>query len=347
LGKERLGLDHWLLSIIINMPNKKKVSIIIPNYNGAELLKQYLPFTITAAERTGMAYEIIIVDDASTDGSVSFIEDHYKGVVLLKNKTNRGFSFSCNEGMKKAKHDLLLFLNSDVKLNPDYFEQQWRYFENEDTFGVMGRIMSMDESRLEDAARYPKFTGCKLKATYFFYSNEQNNNIPTTYLSGANALVDAKKMKSIKGFDQIFSPFYAEDLDLGLRAWRLGWKCYYEHQSICYHQTSSTTKNYHTQSWVKQIYYRNRFLVHAIHLEGFFYWAWYLHVLLLEVVPKLLLGQFWIWKSFWHFLNNSKGIYRSKKRLNLLMAKNQSNFSFFKVKKIITLEMKGKDIVWL
>ncbi|MEX2593452.1 MAG: glycosyltransferase family 2 protein [Anditalea sp.] len=329
------------------MPVKKKVSIIIPNYNGSQLLKQYLPFTIKAAKCTEMAYEIIIVDDASSDDSVPFIEEHYKDIILVKNPVNKGFSYSCNEGMKIAQYELLLFLNSDVKLSPDYFENQWRYFEKEDTFGVMGRIMSMDERRMEDTARYPKFMGCKIKATHLFYSNENKNFIPTTYLSGANALVDAKKMKSVKGFDQIFSPFYAEDLDLGLRAWRLGWKCYYEHQSICYHQTSSTTKSYCTKNWVKQIYYRNRFLLHAIHLEGFSFWLWYLHVLFLEVTPKLLLGRFWIWKSFRYFLSNSKEIYRSKKRLNLLMVKNKSSFTLFEVKKIITLEMEGKNIIWL
>lgn len=329
------------------MPIKRNVSIIIPNYNGALLLKQYLPFTIAAAKNTGMAYEIIVVDDASTDGSVAFIEQHYQEVVLLKNPVNQGFSYSCNEGMKIAKHELLLFLNSDVKLSPDYFDHQWQYFEKEGTFGVMGRIMSMDERRMEDTARFPKFMGCKIKASQFFYSEEEKNFIPTTYLSGANALVDAEKMKSIKGFDQIFSPFYAEDLDLGLRAWRLGWKCYYEHQSVCFHQISSTTKNYCAKGWVKQIYYRNRFLLHAIHLEGFSLRVWYLHVLFLEVMPKLLLGQFWIWKSFRQFLNHSKAIYRSKRRLNLLMEKNKSSFSLFEVKKIISLEMKGKNIIWL
>lgn len=329
------------------MPGKKNISIIIPNYNGANLLKQYLPYTIAAAEKTGMAYEIIVVDDASTDNSVDFLETNYKDILLIKNAVNKGFSYSCNEGMELARHELLLFLNSDVKLSPEYFEHQWRYFENEDTFGVMGRIMSMDEQRMEDTARYIKFMGCKLKACHFFYSKGNDHFIPTTYLSGANALVDAEKMKSVKGFDQIFSPFYAEDLDLGLRAWRLGWKCYYEHQSVCFHQVSSTTKSYHKKDWVKQIYYRNRFLVHAIHLEGWAFWVWYFHVLFLEVIPKLLLGQFWIWKSYRQFVNHYKEIHQSKRRLNLLMKKNKSTFTLFEVKKIITLEMQGKDITWL
>ena len=328
------------------MSVKKNVSIIIPNFNGAELLKQYLPFTLAAADHAGIDYEIIVVDDASTDDSVTFLEKHYPQIVLIKNRKNRGFSFSCNEGMEIAKYDLLLFLNSDVKLSIDYFDNQWQYFEQDDTFGVMGRIMSMDEQRMEDTARFPNFLGYRIKASSFFYSNQQSPSIPTTYLSGANALVDAKKMKTMGGFDPIFSPFYAEDLDLGLRAWRLGWKCYYDHHSVCFHQVSTTTKKHCSKNWVKEIYYRNRFLVHAIHLEGMSFWLWYLHVLVVEVTPKLLIGRFWILRSFRQFLSHSHEIARSKRQLDQLMKKNKSSFSIFEVKKIITLEMKGKEIIW-
>jgi len=328
------------------MSVKKNVSIIIPNFNGAGLLEQYLPFTVEAAENAGVEYEIIVVDDASTDDSVVFLETNYPQISLIKNVTNKGFSFSCNRGMKVARYDLLLFLNSDVKLSGDYFENQWKYFEQDNTFGVMGRIMSMDEQRMEDTARFPNFLGFRIKASSFFYSNQKDPSIPTTYLSGANALVDAKKMKAMGGFDPIFSPFYAEDLDLGLRAWRLGWKCYYDHQSVCFHQVSTTTKKHCTKNRVKEIYYRNRFLVHAIHLEGVSFWMWYLHVLFLEVTPKFLIGKFWIWRSFRQFLSHSQEIARSKRQLNQLMKKNKSSFSLFEVKKIITLEMKGKEIIW-
>ena len=329
------------------MTVKKTVSIIIPNYNGARLLQQYLPYTVRAAENAGTVYEIIVVDDASTDGSTSFLEENYPEVKLVKNPVNKGFSHSCNEGMKVAQCELLLFLNSDVKLSPDYFNNLWQYFEKSDTFGVMGRIMSMDEEKIEDSARFPTFMGLRIKASRFFYSNDKDFLIPTTYISGANALVDAKKMRSLQGFDPIFSPFYAEDLDLGLRAWRLGWKCYYDHQAVCFHQVSSTTKSIIARNWVKEVYYRNRFLVHAIHLEGLAFWSWYLHVLLLEVIPKLLIGKFWIWKSFRQFLGHSNEIKKSKQNLSLLMEKNKSSFTLFEVKRIITLEMKGREIIWL
>src|SRR5699024_8095727 len=109
------------------MSVKKNVSIIIPNYNGAGLLKQYLPYTLASAEIAVISYEIIVVDDASTDVTIASLEEQYPQIILLKNPNSRGFSFSCNEGMKAARFDLLLFLNSDVKLSKDYFDNQWQY----------------------------------------------------------------------------------------------------------------------------------------------------------------------------------------------------------------------------
>ncbi|WP_217452241.1 glycosyltransferase family 2 protein [Mucilaginibacter humi] len=104
----------------------------------------YLPFTFAAIENAGVTYEIIVVDDCSTDRSVEFIKEHYPQIRLLVNAKNAGFSFTCNRGINEAQHDLVLLLNSDVKLTPDYFEHQFKYFNADDTFGVMGRIIDME-----------------------------------------------------------------------------------------------------------------------------------------------------------------------------------------------------------
>ncbi|WP_426669269.1 glycosyltransferase family 2 protein [Mucilaginibacter sp. McL0603] len=160
------------------MDLKKSISIVIPNYNGRNLIKEYLPFAKEVIENAGAIYEIIIVDNCS------------------------------------------ILLNSDVKLTPGYFEHQWKYFSLPDTFGVMGRIIDMEGDGIQDAARMPKFNGLKLKTGYFYCSDNADDRLYTMYLSGANALIDAAKLKEIGGFDEIFSPFYSEDMELSIRAWR-------------------------------------------------------------------------------------------------------------------------------
>jgi len=106
------------------MANKKSVSIIIPNYNGDKLLKEYLPYAIDAIENAEIIYELIIVDDRSTDDSVVFINENYPSVKLILNPENKGFSYTCNRGIEAAQYELIFLLNSDVKLTLDYFSHQ-------------------------------------------------------------------------------------------------------------------------------------------------------------------------------------------------------------------------------
>jgi GT2 family glycosyltransferase len=310
---------------------RKSISIIIPNYNGRQLLETYLPFTIEAVKVADIVHEIIIVDDCSTDDSVQFIKSVYPTIKLIVNTENKGFSYSCNRGLEVSQHELILLLNSDVKLLPDYFEHQWKYFLSWDTFGVMGRIIDMEGDHIQDAARVPKFNGFKLKTDYFYYTSDESNRLYNFYLSGANALINAAKLKQIGGFYEIFSPFYCEDMELSIRAWRLKWKCYYEHRAVCRHQVSASTKNYQTAQWVKSVYYRNRFYVHAIHLEGWRLAAWYFQITFIDLIPKLLAGQSWIWKSYKDLFTNRKLIKEYKTRVKVLLAATESHSSIFKV----------------
>jgi GT2 family glycosyltransferase len=323
----------------------KTISIVIPNYNGSKLLATYLPFTFAAANNAGVAYEVIVVDDASADDSVAFLQEHYPQVKVLVNAQNSGFSYTCNQGIAAAQHELILLLNSDVKLMPGYFEQQFKYFEADDTFGVMGRIIDMDGDRIQDAARMPKFNGLKLKTNFFYYTNNDTDRLYTFYLSGANALIDAAKLKEIGGFYELFSPFYCEDMELSIRAWKLGWKCYYEHQSVCRHQVSATTRGLKKPKWIKSTYYRNRFYMHALHLNGLALLGWYIQISLIDLLPKLLVGQLWIWDSYIQLFKNSSLIKQYKERLAGLMAKHGSRRTIFDVVNEIKRTINNKDIV--
>jgi len=321
---------------------RKSVSIIIPNYNGRHLLEAYLPFTLEAVKVADIVYEIIVVDDCSTDDSVAFIKSAYPDIKLVVNTENKGFSYACNRGLEVSQHELILLLNSDVKLLPDYFEHQWKYFLSWDTFGVMGRIIDMEGDHIQDAARVPKFNGFKLKTDYFYYTNDESHRLFTFYLSGANALISAAKLKQIGGFYEIFSPFYCEDMELSIRAWRLKWKCYYEHRAVCRHQVSASTKNYQTAQWVKSVYYRNRFYVHALHLEGWRLAGWYFQVTFIDLIPKLLVGQKWIWKSYKDLFTNRKLIKEYKTRVKGLLDAAESHASIFQVVEKIRNSVKNK-----
>lgn len=326
---------------------KKSISIIIPNYNGRKLLEMYLPYTLTAIANAGVNHEIIVIDDASTDESVAFIRTSYPQVNLIVNPHNKGFSYSCNRGIEAAGNELILLLNSDVKLTPDYFEHQWKYFAADDTFGVMGRIIGMDDDNIQDAARIPKLNGLKLKTDYFYYTTNPADRLYTFYLSGANALIDAQKLKSIGGFFEIFSPFYCEDMELCLRAWRLNWKSYYEHAAVCRHQVSASTKNYKTTRWVKTIYYRNRFYMHAIHLNGIALIGWFLQITFIDMLPKLLTGKWWLWGSYVSLIKNRHEIKNYKEKVSDLLKTNNNHTTIFEVINKIRNSVKDKSVTRL
>ncbi|WP_345230226.1 glycosyltransferase family 2 protein [Olivibacter ginsenosidimutans] len=322
----------------------KSISVIIPNYNGIRLLEEYLPYTVEALHHAAATYEIIVVDDCSTDDSVHFVQNHYPQIKILVNQENRGFSYTCNQGIAIAQYDLVLLLNSDVKLTPTYFDQQWKYFKKEDTFGVMGRIMSRNGEKIEDAARMLDLYGGKLKTNRHFYT-VNDNNVYTAYLSGANALVDRKKLLEIGGFNELFSPFYYEDLDLGLRAWRMGWKCYYEHEAVCFHQVSASTKKYKTARWVKQVYFRNRFMLHALHMEGPQLYIYFMRIILIDLLPMLLVGNFWIWKSYVEFFKRRNDIIAAKNQYPGTIKSNRARFSLLDVMAFLRETLRTKQIV--
>ncbi len=305
-------------------------------------MEAYLPDTYEAINNSGAVYEVIIVDDGSKDNSVEFITSNYPQVNLVVNPQNKGFSYSCNRGIEVARYELILLLNSDVKLTPDYFEHQWKYFLRWDTFGVMGRIIDMEGDHIQDAARSPKFNGFKIKTDFFYYSDNENERLFTFYLSGANALISAEKLKQIGGFYELFSPFYCEDMELSVRAWRLTWKCYYEHNAVCRHQVSASTKNYETAKRVKSIYFRNRFYFHALHLDGWALVAWYIQITFIDLLPKLLIGQTWIWSSYKQLLTNRKVIKQYKLKINNLLHNNTSRLTVFSVVHKISSFAKSK-----
>ncbi|MBK6290329.1 MAG: glycosyltransferase family 2 protein [Ignavibacteria bacterium] len=244
------------------------ISVVIPNYNGKHLLEEYLPTVVAALDSIAVDHEIIVADDASTDGSVEFIRLQYPTVRVVVNTENKGFSGNINSGFRVATKDLVLALNSDVALDINYFVDQLPLFEDPLLFGTMGSIYEAD-GRLIDAAKLPVYDGFSLNSTVnATYPIEPNVVRTTFFLSGANALMDRRKLLELGGMNEIYSPFYMEDVDLSVRAWRRGWKCLYVPTSKCTHAPSSTIAASSPSDRVRIVSRCNKMLFHLFHLEG-------------------------------------------------------------------------------
>lgn len=296
------------------------ISIIIPNFNGARLLPEILPCAIEALQHSGQPGEIIVVDDASTDESVALVSAQFPSVILIRSVHNGGFSKSANKGISEATYSRVLMLNSDVKLEPGYFKPLLPYLDNPGVFGVMGRIVGWYDEIIQDGAKYPSFHGAKIKTARNYLCADETmmkNGLLSMYLSGANALMDTEKLRQLGGFNEIFSPFYVEDYELSLRAWRMGWSCHYEHSAVCRHRVSDTIRNARKKRFVDMIYDRNKMVLHALHLEGAKLVWWYLQ-LVPEALIRLVSGRLYFFESIYRFLGLTRKIRVQRKQFGAL-----------------------------
>jgi len=301
------------------MQHQDGISVVIPNYNGEKLLPEILPCVIKALAAVNLPSEIIIADDASQDGSERIVSASFPGVIWLGSSVNNGFAVTANRGLRRARYNWVLLLNSDVKLEPDYFLPLLKYMDRPEVFGVMGRIIGWEDDAIQDGAKYPFFHGLKLKTSgnCIPVGDAPATGLYSLYLSGANAFINKKLFMEAGGFNELFSPFYAEDTELCIRAWRLGYLCLYEHNAVCRHRVSATIrKDSNRKKEIGIIYNRNKMFLHALHLDGMKRVAWFLQVSG-EALFRFLLFQTGYWRSYTLFLHNHSKLAESRKQLRV------------------------------
>lgn len=280
------------------------LTVLIPNYNGRDLLEKNLPSVYQALEYARVSYEIIIVDDASQDESVEYLQTNYPTIKVLSNKANKGFAKTCNKGIKNALGKYLLLLNSDIYLNERYIQKCLKFLETEpDFFGISGKIIDNSCSPIDSGLFYYEglFTVKKIKNT---------ESKATHFTSGANTLFSLDKLKAIGGFNTVFSPYYFEDDDLSYRAYKKGWKSFFIPDAICHHIGAATIKKTVGKQQLKQVYFSNKFIFNYMH-TAVSPVLFDIKILLIDVLPKLIIGKIWVWKSYRRYKNKTKGVTRN------------------------------------
>ncbi len=227
-----------------------KISVIVTNWNGKEILKASLPEIIKYSQ---IASEIIIVDDHSTDDSLTFLKSiakNNKKIKIISQSENRGFANSSNLGVKTAKGDLVVLLNSDIYPTKNYIKNTLHLFKNKNLFGVgFSEIGNENYPRIFWSEGYLQYEPAFSDKTHI-----------SAWISGGGCIVNKKIFTKLGGFDEVYKPFYSEDLDLGYRAWKSGYILLWEPTAKIYHRHGSTTSKFskHFTDYVKE---RNRLLV--------------------------------------------------------------------------------------
>lgn len=241
------------------MGMKNELSVVIPSFNGRELLAEYLPATFEVCRNSGLvdAFEVVVADDASTDGTVGFLRERFPEVVVVEGTENGGFSKNTNRGIRAAKYDWILLLNNDMELLEGTVDGLME-LRGAEVFGVSCAICSPQDGGVQEGRKLPVVSGHKIS---YRDDTEVCEVCDTMYLCGGVALINRVKVAELGGFDEVYSPFYFEDMDLSLRAWQRGWRCLYTPNARCLHQHSVTINNNFDREYVKSIFVRNRTLL--------------------------------------------------------------------------------------
>lgn len=278
----------------------RSISAILPNYNGQHLLENNIPSLIAALD--GFNNEIIVIDDCSADDSIQFLKETYPDIKIISNKKNIGFSATCNKGIEAATLELLCVVNTDVTFTPDYFTNMIREFDNKSLFAIKGDIVNYDKS-IDDVTNIDRTTLLYYKRGFLRF----DTNTPLTSRAvlkkdssqfialGCCFVCDREKMLQLKGFDEIYSPFYWEDSDLAQRALENNFILLYLPESKVFHHANSTIGKFRSNTQRRLISNRNKFLFSWRHLDTQTFWKSHVPTVVLSLLIRWVIID---WKYY-------------------------------------------------
>lgn len=232
-----------------------QLSIIIVNYNVKYFLEQCL-FSVQKAI-IGLDAEVFVVDNASNDGSVDYLQPIFPRFKFIASKTNDGFAKANNKALEKCNGDYIVFLNPDTIVPEDCFKNCIHFFKQHTNCGALG-LQMIDGSGIflpESKRAFPslmpafyKLTGMsllfpksKVFNQYALGHLSKNENFEVDVLAGAFMMLSKEVANKTKGFDETFF-MYGEDIDLSYRVQKAGYKNYYFGEQTIIHFKGESTK---------------------------------------------------------------------------------------------------------
>jgi GT2 family glycosyltransferase len=234
-----------------------KASVVIPVWNGLRHLDSGLAALLC---QDYPEFEVIAVDNASGDGSADFIAQQYPSVRLFKNSHNLGFSGGCNVGLRAAGGDILVLLNQDVVVRPDWLSALMQSFTDRTVGAAGSKLLQPDRRTLSHAGAYLEWPLALGKHVGADEVDAGQYEIPADmeYVTGASLAVRREVLDKVGLLDELLFPAFYEDVDLCWRVRKAGWRVRYVPQSVAVHDEASSTRHH----WPSRHYYhyRNRLL---------------------------------------------------------------------------------------
>ncbi len=222
------------------------VSIIIPHWNHREVLVECLE---SLHRTTYHPFEIIVVDNHSTDDSVEYIKTQFPEVRLLENQENRGFAGGCNDGAEIAKGKYLLILNNDTTQEPEWLDHLVNFLESHPSIGIaQPKLINATDPSFFDysgaAGGFMDRYGFPFARGRLFESIEKDERqyetpIQIFWASGTACLLRREVYEQIGLFDEVFFA-HMEEIDMNWRAQLAGWDIAVVPSAVVYHHSGFT-----------------------------------------------------------------------------------------------------------
>lgn len=225
------------------------ISTIIPVFKKTDNFLKNLNNNIKFLKDT----EIIIIND-DPQISIKNLLKSYK-VRLVENEENLGFGGSVNKGVRISQNKYVFLLNSDVILNNDSYKKALEHFKNYKDLFAVG--FAQTEKNNEIVGK----NNIYWKSGFFRHKSADNKSFgKTAWAEGGSSIFSKDKFLEFGGFDDLYSPFYWEDIDLSYRAWKKGYKVLFDPSILVNHYHESTISTYFSLKTIKRISYRNQFI---------------------------------------------------------------------------------------
>jgi GT2 family glycosyltransferase len=214
------------------------ISVVVVNWNRKDLLRACL---LSLGRQTGVPFEIIVVDNGSTDGSADLAENEF-GARVVRNAENRGFCAANNQGIARAKGDFIALLNNDAEAEPGWLAALHDACSRAPDVGMAaskvlvweepGRIDKVGHLIFPDGQNRGRGSGTLDQGQF-----EKEEEV--LWPDGCAAMYRKSMLDQIGGFDEDFFA-YGDDAELGLRARIAGWKCIYTPRAVVRHHRGAT-----------------------------------------------------------------------------------------------------------
>lgn len=238
----------------------QEVSVIIPNFNGMA----YLEGVLSSLERQSLSnFEVIVVDNGSTDGSCAFIASNYPWVHIVELGENFGFSKAVNVGIHAARAPYVLLLNNDTEVEKDFLKKMTEALKcHKHAFSCQAKMIQFhDRNKMDDGGNYYSALGWAF-ARGKGKPEEKFNKEKKIFSTCAGAAIYRKKLFDKIGYfdDEHFA--YLEDLDVGYRARIYGYENWYTPEAVVYHVGSGTSGSRYNQFKIRYSSRNNVYMIY-------------------------------------------------------------------------------------